>query len=93
MLVVIKLFNIAVNDFNAQEFARCRRVLVVTELVVSGAQCIVAKCCARNILVVTETGCGLVRRCEKHAIVSLSEATADFLKFCCWIEEQLLNQE
>ena len=39
VLVVTKLFNIAVNDFDAKQSARYSRVLVVTELVLSGTQC------------------------------------------------------
>ena len=39
VLRVIKLFNIVVNDFDAKESACCRRVIVETELVVSGTQC------------------------------------------------------
>ena len=35
LLVVTELFNIAVNDFDAQKSARYSRVLLVTELVVS----------------------------------------------------------
>ena len=31
--------NIVVNDIDAKEFTGCRKVLVVTELVVSGTQC------------------------------------------------------
>ena len=42
--MVTKLFNIAVNDFDANECVRCKRVLIVllivTELVVSGTLCI-----------------------------------------------------
>ena len=40
LLVGTELFNIAINDFDAKKSTRCRRVLVVTELVVSGTQCI-----------------------------------------------------
>ena len=39
VLIVTKLFNIAVNDFDANKSTRCRWVLVVTEFVVSGTQC------------------------------------------------------
>ena len=35
LLVVTELFNIAVNDFDAQKSAHYSRVLLVTELVVS----------------------------------------------------------
>ena len=38
MLFVTEVFNIAVNDFDAKEFARYSRVLVVNELAVSGTQ-------------------------------------------------------
>ena len=38
-LFVTKLFNIVVNDFDANKSARYSRVLVVTELVVSEIQC------------------------------------------------------
>ena len=40
MFIVTELFNIEVNYFNAKKSARCSRVLVVSELVVSGTQCI-----------------------------------------------------
>ena len=36
---VTEPFNITDNDFHAKRSARCARVLVVTELVVSGTQC------------------------------------------------------
>ena len=39
VLVVTKLSNIALNDFDAKESVRCKQLLVVTELVVSGTQC------------------------------------------------------
>ena len=39
VLVVTKLFNMAVNDSDAKQSARYSRVLVVTELVLSGTQC------------------------------------------------------
>ena len=39
VLVVMELFNMAVNDFDAKQSARYSRVLVVTELVLSGTQC------------------------------------------------------
>ena len=39
VLVVTKLFNMAVNDFDAKESARYSWVLAVTELVLSGTQC------------------------------------------------------
>ena len=39
VLVVTKLFNMAVNDFDAKNSARYSQVLVVTELVLSGTQC------------------------------------------------------
>ena len=42
MLVVTELFNIAVNEMvsaHAKLFALCIRVLVITELIVSGTQC------------------------------------------------------
>ena len=39
LLVVTKLFNIAVNYFDAKKSACYSRILVVTELVVSGIQC------------------------------------------------------
>ena len=38
-----ELFNIAVNDFDGKKSARYSRVLVVTELAVSGTQCITFK--------------------------------------------------
>ena len=38
MLIVTELFNIAVNGFDAKK-SRYKRVLVVTELVVSGTKC------------------------------------------------------
>ena len=38
MLVVTKLFNIAVNDIRAKSVG-CGRVLVVTELIMTGTQC------------------------------------------------------
>ena len=41
MLVVAELSNIAINDFDVKETVRCWRLHVVTELVVSGAQCTV----------------------------------------------------
>ena len=40
VLVVTKLFNIAVNDFDAKQSTHSRWVLIVTELVISGTQCI-----------------------------------------------------
>ena len=40
VLLETELFNIAVNDFDANTSTRCRRLLVVTELVVSGTRCI-----------------------------------------------------
>ena len=43
MLVVTKLFNMAVNDFDAKESARYSRVLTVTELILSGTQCMWVK--------------------------------------------------
>ena len=36
LLVVTKLLNIAINDFDGKKSAGCSRVLVVTELVVHG---------------------------------------------------------
>ena len=39
VFIVTELFNIAVNNFDAKKSARCSRVLVVTELVISGTQC------------------------------------------------------
>ena len=39
MLVVTELFNIGVSESDSKESARCRRVFVVTELVVSETQC------------------------------------------------------
>ena len=41
VLIVTKLFNTAVNDFGVDKSARCSRVLVITELVASGIQCII----------------------------------------------------
>ena len=38
MFGVTKLFNIAVNDFDAKKSAHCNRVFVLTELAVSGTQ-------------------------------------------------------
>ena len=35
---VTKLFNIAVNDFDAKKSAHCNQVLVLTELAASGTQ-------------------------------------------------------
>ena len=35
-----RLFNITINDFDAKKSTCCSRVLVVTELIVSGTQCI-----------------------------------------------------
>ena len=40
LLVVTEHFNIVANDFDTDESARYNRMLVVTELVVSGTQCI-----------------------------------------------------
>ena len=40
VLIVTKLFIIVVNDSDAKKSACCSRVLVVTELVGSGTQCI-----------------------------------------------------
>ena len=39
VLFVTELPNIALNNFDAKKSARCSRVLIVTELVVSGTQC------------------------------------------------------
>ena len=39
VLVIDELFNMAVNDFDGKKSAPYSRVLVVTELVVSGTQC------------------------------------------------------
>ena len=39
MLVATKLFNIAVNDYDAKKSTCCGQVFVVTELVESGTQC------------------------------------------------------
>ena len=39
LLVVTELFNIAVNGYGAKKSTRYSRVLVVTELVISGTQC------------------------------------------------------
>ena len=39
VLVVTKLFNMVVNDFDAKQSAHYSRVFVVTELVLSGTQC------------------------------------------------------
>ena len=39
VLVVAELFNIAVNDLDAEKSARYNWVLIVTELVVSGTRC------------------------------------------------------
>ena len=36
MLIVIKLLNIAVSDFDAKKSAQCSQVLAVIELVVAG---------------------------------------------------------
>ena len=38
--MVTECFKIAVNDSDAKESGRCKRVLVITELVVSWTQCI-----------------------------------------------------
>ena len=40
MLVVTELFNITVSESDAKKTAHYSRVLVVTELVVSGIQCV-----------------------------------------------------
>ena len=40
VLIVVELFNIAVNDFDAKN-SRFSRVLLVTELVVSGTPCMI----------------------------------------------------
>ena len=40
VLVVTKLFNMVVNDFDAKQSSRYSQVLVVNELVLSGTQCI-----------------------------------------------------
>ena len=40
MLIVTELFNIAVNDCDAKESAGSKWVIVVTELVVNGTECI-----------------------------------------------------
>ena len=39
LLVVTELFSNVTNDFDPKKSARYSRVLVVTELVVSGTQC------------------------------------------------------
>ena len=39
VFVVTELLNIAANDYAAKKSARYSRVLVVTELVISGTQC------------------------------------------------------
>ena len=39
MFTATKLFNIAVNDFDAKKSACCSWVLVVIELIVSSTQC------------------------------------------------------
>ena len=41
MFIVTKLFNIAVNYFDAKKSARYSRMLFVTKLVVRGTQCTV----------------------------------------------------
>ena len=40
MLIVTKLFNMTFNNFDAKKTARHIRVIVETELDVSGTQCI-----------------------------------------------------
>ena len=39
VLVVNELINIAFNVFDAKESSHCKRVFILTELVVSGTQC------------------------------------------------------
>ena len=39
VFLVTELFNTAVNEFDAKKSAHFSRVLVITELVVSGSQC------------------------------------------------------
>ena len=48
MLVVTELFNITINDFDAKKSTCCSRVLVVTELIESGTQCIFCYAAARG---------------------------------------------
>ena len=45
VLVLTKLFNISVNDFDRNKSTPCNRVIVVTELVVSGTQCVYLYVC------------------------------------------------
>ena len=49
MFAVTELFNIAVNDIDGRKWACYSRVLVVTELVVSGTQCNSTFLCAYSI--------------------------------------------
>ena len=52
MLVVTELFNIVVNEMcrlDTKLFPRCSRVLVATELVISGTQCMYVLCDTSNI--------------------------------------------
>ena len=40
MLVVTQIFNLAVKEFGPKKSASCNRVLIVTELVLSGTQAV-----------------------------------------------------
>ena len=39
LLVATEFFNIAVNNFDAKNYASCNEVFIVTEIVINGAQC------------------------------------------------------
>ena len=39
MLIVTELFNIATSDFGAKKSGRCKYMVVLTELIVSGTHC------------------------------------------------------
>ena len=62
VLVVTKLFNMAVNDFDTKQPARYSRVLVVTELVLSGTQCIMIHFPWPSILMQTRMLTSIVSR-------------------------------
>ena len=48
MLIVSKLFNTAVKDFDTKQSARYSLVIILAELVVSGTQCIEFMCTVQS---------------------------------------------
>ena len=86
MLIVSELFNAAVNDLNAKKSVRYSRVLIVTELTVSGTQCILQV--QNTFLTVTGTHFifSLVRDFDYH----VAETERRCYNYCIFIMNEFM---